>query len=102
MLLLFSGSGANETRSLRPIASQVQQRYGVQVAPYVVVRADRATDADVICDGSGELHARYGARGACLYLIRPDGFIGYRSQPPDSARLLEYLQTVLVPAPSSR
>lgn len=45
-------------------------------------RPDAAPDdALLFNDTSGSLHNRYGARHECLYLIRPDGFIGYRSQP---------------------
>ncbi|MFO0823801.1 MAG: FAD-dependent monooxygenase [Gemmataceae bacterium] len=35
---------------------------------------------------------RYGARSACLYLVRPDGYIAYRSQPADLVKLNEYLR----------
>ncbi len=38
----------------------------------------------------GELHHRYGARSACLYVVRPDGYIGFRSQPPDPEALKSY------------
>jgi hypothetical protein len=35
---------------------------------------------------------RYGARSACVYLVRPDGYIAFRSQPADLAKLNEYLR----------
>ena len=38
----------------------------------------------------GELHHRYGARSACLCEVRPDGYIGFRSQPPDLEALKSY------------
>ena len=48
--------------------------------------------APVLLDGDGEAHRRYGAEQPCLYLIRPDGYIGYRCQPP----VLEPLKTYLI------
>jgi hypothetical protein len=34
----------------------------------------------VIHDPDGAAHRRYGAGSECLFLVRPDGYIGYRSQ----------------------
>ena len=34
---------------------------------------------------------RYGARAGCLYLVRPDGYVGFRAQPVDPEALLAYL-----------
>lgn len=48
-----------------------------------------------VVDTDGELHHRYGADSACLYLIRPDGYIGYRAQPMDSASLRAYFDTIM-------
>ena len=44
----------------------------------------------VVQDDEGELHQRYGAHSHCIYLIRPDGYIGYRSQPAKLDLFLEY------------
>jgi len=38
-----------------------------------------------------ELHASYGARGPRLFLIRPDGHIGYVGTPGQLALLEAYL-----------
>jgi hypothetical protein len=32
----------------------------------------------------------------CLYVIRPDGYVGYRGRPPDAARLWAYLGRIFV------
>jgi hypothetical protein len=45
-------------------------------------------------DRDGVLHRRLGAGSACLYLIRPDGYVAYRAQPPDAAKLAAYLDRV--------
>ena len=50
----------------------------------------------MILDHLGELHHRFGARGSCLYLIRPDGYLGYRAMPPDAGKLAHYLGRIFV------
>ena len=40
------------------------------------------------------LHARWGASAECLYLVRPDGYVGYRAQPADRALLAGYLDRI--------
>lgn len=44
----------------------------------------------VLVDPKSEAHNNYGAKGECIYLIRPDGYIGYRSLPPNLDRLKEH------------
>jgi 2-polyprenyl-6-methoxyphenol hydroxylase-like FAD-dependent oxidoreductase len=45
----------------------------------------------VVPAGERDLHARYGVRGPRLFLIRPDGHIGYIGSPAQMARLAAYL-----------
>ena len=49
---------------------------------------------EALLDRGGAAHARYGADGECLYLIRPDGYVGYRALPPLWGPLKDYLKTV--------
>jgi hypothetical protein len=51
---------------------------------------------EVLLDPLGASHARYGAEGECLYLIRPDGFVGFRCQPPRWKDLEAYLSRVFL------
>ena len=41
------------------------------------------------------LHKRYGAGTQTLYLIRPDGYVGFRSQPADGDALIAHLAKYL-------
>ena len=50
-----------------------------------------APQARIVRDPQQTLHRRYGAETECLYLIRPDGYVGYRSQPATLSRLRQYL-----------
>lgn len=46
----------------------------------------------LLTDWELSAHHKYGARGNCLYLLRPDGYIGYRCQPVQSAGLKKHLE----------
>ncbi|MEV0156940.1 FAD-dependent oxidoreductase [Micromonospora sp. NPDC050686] len=48
----------------------------------------------VLRDAAGEFRARYGVTGTALYLIRPDGHVGFRSQPIDADGLRKNLHLV--------
>ncbi len=42
-------------------------------------------------DTAGKLHEQLAATHNTLLLVRPDGYIGFRSQPADGAALAKYL-----------
>ena len=103
VLLLFDGRGATPAgyRMLEEIEQAVRARYRDLIAVHLVVPhaappAALRWDGPLLLDAEGELHHQYGAGSECLYLIRPDGYIGYRSQPADAGRLLAYLQTIFI------
>src|SRR5690349_8232584 len=56
----------------------------------------RDWDGTLLLDPEREAHSLYGATAEALYFIRPDGYIGFRSQPADLAPLLEYLRTIFL------
>jgi 2-polyprenyl-6-methoxyphenol hydroxylase-like FAD-dependent oxidoreductase len=95
VLLLFEGPepGVEARATLDAIAARVATRPGPRIVPRLVARVDRGPSAaaEVVMDRSGAVHDRYGASAPMLYLIRPDGHVGYRSQPPDRDRLDDYL-----------
>lgn len=102
-LLLFDAraEAPGEPRALGHLARSVRARYGERVRTFVVTAhtdapATPAWDGPVIEDPAGALHRRFGARSACVYLVRPDGYVAYRSQPADEEKLLAYLASVLV------
>jgi hypothetical protein len=101
-LLLFAGAVPTDGyRRLETIAERVRDRYGQWIAVYVVVPNATAPSElqgkeGVLLDADGVLHRRYGAGAECLYLIRPDGYVGYRAQPADVDKLLAYLGRIFV------
>lgn len=53
---------------------------------------DRGSDLlSVLRDPDSYLHHRFGAKHSCAYIIRPDGYVGYRSMPVDTDALLSSL-----------
>jgi hypothetical protein len=97
-LLLFDGSAATPEgyANLAAIARKVRERWGNHVESWIVVpRKDRppelAGEERVLLDVRGVMHHRYGAGSECLYLVRPDGYVGFRSQPASSRALEEHL-----------
>lgn len=98
-LLLFSGSeptpGAGA--SLRDIAEMIADGFGALVAVHLIA-ADGAPlsqlPGQAIIDTQQSAHRAYGAVAPCLYLIRPDGYVGFRSLPPDRASLSGFLSRI--------
>jgi hypothetical protein len=66
----------------------------ILIEPKVPVEASPAWKGERLADPTNSLHQRFGAVGACLYLVRPDGYIGYRGQPLDSFAFREYLKRI--------
>ena len=96
-LVLFAGAHATgETHQrLQALAEQTARAHPGCLKTHLIVPhelpEDLAAKGEILLDPHGELHHRYGARSACLYVIRPDGYIGFRSQPPDAEALNAYL-----------
>lgn len=102
-LLLFDGAASTEAgyANLERIARRVRARHGAHVDVAVVLPGGRrpsgfAPDCPILDDEGGALHQYFGARSECLYLIRPDGHVAYRSQPADEGKLAAYLERVFV------
>ncbi len=101
-LLLFAGPEprAGVWPRLDSLAGAVSQRYGALIRPYLVVageaEAPATAAAPALRDPELHLHHRYGADGECLYLVRPDKYVGYRAQPADQASLEAYLPRIFL------
>jgi len=101
-LLLFDGNAATAEgyANLEAIARRVRERWGAHVESAIVVPygerpAALAAGEQIVLDASRALHRRYGAGSECLYLLRPDGYVGFRSQPASWTALEAHLQTLL-------
>jgi 2-polyprenyl-6-methoxyphenol hydroxylase-like FAD-dependent oxidoreductase len=76
-----------------------QERYGSLVA---VHRLGTEPLPGQLCDPSGAALARLGARNGAQYLVRPDGYVGYRCAGFDLAGLERHLARLLPGQPTAR
>jgi hypothetical protein len=100
--VLFAGALATgEThRRLQALADATMHAYPDRIESHLIVPHELPEDlvgkGQILLDPRGELHHRYGARSACLYVVRPDGYIGFRSQPPDPETLKSYFTQIFL------
>jgi hypothetical protein len=97
-LLLFDGRSATPAgyERLAAIGRRVREKYADLVDVHIVVPTREPPqalvwDGSLLFDPEGELEERYGAQAECAYLIRPDLYIGFRSQPADERALFTHL-----------
>ena len=107
-LLLFDGPSQTTEgyAKLARIARKVEELWGEDVKTYVVVAGNDKPenlnwDGPVLLDVERDLHRTYGVGAEALYLIRPDGYVGFRSQTVREDRLLSYLGGLLLTMPVS-
>ena len=99
-LLLFDGTARTETgyANLLEIARRMEGLPGIPVKTHLIVGVDNppkdlAWEGSVLLDASRSLHKLYGAGAGSLYLVRPDGYVGFRGQPAEAWPLIEYLRS---------
>jgi hypothetical protein len=103
-LLLHADAGASEEQvlDLEKLAAGVRQLTRGEVDPYLVAdpdtRVPALVDLPVVRDADRTFAATYGVAGAgtAVYLVRPDGHVGFRSRPVAEAALLDHLAGVFV------
>lgn len=91
--LIFTGSHPRAER----IPELIQFGQRIERASNGLIRARIIRHAGVsaasgLWDVTGVAHRRYGASYECLYLVRPDGYVGFRSQPVEWEALMGFLQ----------
>jgi len=101
-LLLFEGTHVpddlqeldllEQARRLEESFPELIQSY--LISPIEDSSAPSASATTRLVDRDATVHHRYGARGPCAYLLRPDGYILCRTQPIDVAWMIDYLAQV--------
>ncbi len=99
-LLVFlscSGPGKELAGELDRIATGIQGYYDDWIrvfwlAPGTSIPKGLPDYGTLLNDEKEQAHRRYGAQAECMYLIRPDKFIGFRSLPPSWQKLDGYLK----------
>jgi hypothetical protein len=80
----------------------IQLQYQAKIQPYIIsLEQPPALNGGeyTIHDSNGSIHRAYAAWQPSLYLIRPDQYVGYRSQGIDIRKLSAYLDSILVRSP---
>ena len=108
-LLVFAGLAATPQDYDRSklTVEEGERKYGDRVDTHVVFPGEEVPEivgdhSSVLLDPGGVCHRRYGARAGCLYLVRPDGYVGFRAQPVDPGALLVYLDRLYEPVSEPR
>jgi len=99
-LLLFSGGvGRSDRPALDALVRRVRARWDLHVESVIVAApgerpASWAAETLVVSDPQLSLHRRFGAQSPCLFLVRPDGYVGFRSQPAAGDALEAHLGAI--------
>jgi hypothetical protein len=95
-LLIFQGRRhAADTKALVAIGRRVRAATAGLVTPTVITSGNTTTPGDdvyVLNDPGQRTHVSYGATTPSLYLIRPDGYVGFRCHAVAEAELVDFLQ----------
>jgi hypothetical protein len=102
-LLLFTGKepGVQELDELINISGNAISNY-LELLDVRLITVENGTPFDsshfpsIYIDKDFKMHKDFGAAKASLYLIRPDGYIGFRNQPARSEDLFEYLSKIFL------
>lgn len=99
-LLLLDGkpTGAGY-RNLEKIAWAIGEQFGGLVTCHLIVASNKMPTlrfpGKVFLDPDLAVHETYCADSECLYLIRPDGYIGFRGQPAKLGPVEDHLNKIL-------
>ncbi len=89
-LLLLKGTDHPASDAALSAVGEVANEQGADLMKTVRIPGDLA-------DASNAIRHRFGAKSACVYLVRPDGYIGYRALPPDAEEFRAHLDRVFGP-----
>lgn len=97
-VLVFTGMHptARRVEELIHVVNQFNER-GDSLFNARLIRPPEVPALMGLLDPGHETHHAYGARYEALYLIRPDGYVGFRCQPVDLKAVMDYLSRILEP-----
>ena len=102
-LLLFTGAQPEDMEfdELGKILGSVDTGFKGLIEPHLIVGCEGlppgfGQTGSVWTDEGSRMHRDFGAAKSCSYLIRPDGYIGFRNQPASMSDLLEYLSIIFL------
>ena len=99
-LLLFDGKPTEEGyRNMELIARGIKEKYGDFIKCHLIISADKVPpslrfEGNIYLDPDQSVQETYGASAEAQYLIRPDYYIAFRSQPAKLDQLEKFLQKI--------
>lgn len=101
-LIVFSGCEHHhekQTETIDEILTKTEKHYSKWIKPVLILAATEKPEklqwqGNIFYDHQQMIHQRYGASASCLYLIRPDRIIGFRSLPLRWDKLEQYLKRI--------
>lgn len=103
-LLVYADHRATEAEvtAVEKLYADVREQASGEIDVYLLLSSDAPVPSTlnppVVRDTGGEFRAAYGVTGTALYLVRPDGHVGFRSQPIDADALRNNLCLVFAGA----
>ena len=101
VLLLLTGDkpSDNEYKELAELGKKAVAAYGPLLDAHLISSEKTIPEGvgwsgNAYTDPDFTLEERYGAGSSCVYLIRPDGYIGFRGQPVNFDGLKEYFDKI--------
>src|SRR5690606_17142064 len=104
-VLLLRLDDAGDAEAARGLAATLAARHGSLLRCYALAPAGQAsveiTGLPLLVDAAGEFQRRYAGSGRAAWLVRPDGYLGYRTGDWGDHRLPAWLERIL-PAAAGR
>jgi 2-polyprenyl-6-methoxyphenol hydroxylase-like FAD-dependent oxidoreductase len=95
--LLVYAAGRGQAAGASALISAAQRRAHGRLRGYLILAPGTPPPADpvpALTDSGGQFRAAYDAAGGCGYLVRPDGYVGYRAGQLTEPGLLAHLAGV--------
>ena len=93
-----SANPVADCENFAAIAAAICQRYGARIQTYAIVHPDcdvpQIEGLPMVVDRHNEFGQLYRPQSGAGYLIRPDGYIGYRADKIDTAQMDAYLSRI--------
>lgn len=96
--LIFAGSASADIVKLSEAAAKVGRALPSRGNTYLILRAPPVQELDVdavILVDPGDAHETFGVERECVYVLRPDGYVGLRCASLDAATVRDYFGATL-------
>ena len=93
-LLFFADADADLASKANAFRVEMGRDFKGLIDAFVVVRGTHADFSNVLFDWDGGAHVLYEAEPGAIFLIRPDGYIGFRGGARHSEALQEHLARI--------